>query len=326
MFKGIENISDSSSVNIKETSILEESDPDLSMDGLRDSLNEFLSQNTDIADIFDENQTWESTELGHSNEVVLEDGTVITLPDDSVSNNADEITGIKYKTDDNGNIYSADGNLLPDTQYELNENIYTTDSNGRIINAQATPVLTPENIRDMDAQKNAGGEDRRAGDQGGHIVGRDMGGDSGEGNLVAMDSRINQSDYKRMEYDIKEALDEGKTVHTSTEISYSGDSERPDTIMVKVDVDGKGTVYTFDNNLDGTLDKRVGEISSIDTIENVKSILNETNGKISSLKEEFDSNGDLSKATVNITYKDENNKTQRTKIIIDDPKGAVVDD
>ena len=44
--------------------------------------------------------------------------------------------------------------------------------------------------------------------------------------LVAMDSRINQSDYKRMENDIKAALDEGKDVTVTTDISYSGDSKR----------------------------------------------------------------------------------------------------
>ena len=35
-------------------------------------------------------------------------------------------------------------------------------------------------------------KDRRPSDQGGHIVGRDLNGDGGAGNLVAMDYRINQ--------------------------------------------------------------------------------------------------------------------------------------
>lgn len=56
-----------------------------------------------------------------------------------------------------------------------------------------------------------------------------------------MDSKINQSDYKCMENDIKTALDEFKDVTTKTEITYSGDSERPDKIIVAITADGKGT-------------------------------------------------------------------------------------
>ena len=52
------------------------------------------------------------------------------------------------------------------------------------------PYLSPENLRDNDAQTQAGGMDRKPGDQGGHIIGRDLNGDGGAGNLVAMDSRI----------------------------------------------------------------------------------------------------------------------------------------
>ena len=178
-----------------------------------------------------------------------------------IPNNTYVLDEVTYKTDDNGNIYSVDGKLQPNTTYELNGNVYTTDENGRIISCEAKPVRSPENPRDNEAQKQAGGEDRRPNDQGGHVVGRDMNGDGGNGNLVAMDSKINQSDYKRMENDIKAALDEGKDVTTKTEMTYSGDSERPDKITVTVTIDGKDTVYEYDNNLDGSLDDEVSEKS-----------------------------------------------------------------
>lgn len=176
-----------------------------------------------------------------------------------IPNNTYVLDEVTYKTDDNGSIYSIDGKLQPNTTYELNGNVYTTDENGRIISCEAKPVRSPENPRDNEAQRQAGGEDRKPNDQGGHIVGRDMNGDSGIGNLVAMDSKINQSDYKRMENDIKTALDEGKDVTTKTEMTYSGDSERPDKITVTVTADGKDTVYKFDNNLDGSLRDEVPE-------------------------------------------------------------------
>ena len=215
--------------------------------------------------------------------------------------------------DDNGDIYSIDGKLLPNSTYVLNRNIYTTDANSRIIRCEATPQRSPENPRDINAQLQAGGEDRHLSDQGGHIIARDLNGDGGAGNLVAMDSKINQSDYKRMENDIKAALDEGKDVTVTTDISYSGDSKRPDTMTVTVTADEVKTVYKFDNNLDGSLKDEVPENGK----DAVQEELNDTNGEISSIKEEYNENGELTETTVNITYTDENGTNHRTKVYID---------
>ncbi len=238
--------------------------------------------------------------------VTLDDGTVVTLPD---AKTYETVT----KTDDNGTVYLKDGELEPNVTYELNGNTYTTDEQGRIICCEAHPERSPENPRDVNAQLQVGGEDRRPSDQGGHIVGRDLNGDGGAGNLVAMDSKINQSDYKRMENDIKAALDEGKDVTVTTDISYSGDSKRPDTITVTVTADGVKTVYKFDNNLDGGLNNEVPANGK----DAVQEELNDTNGEISSIKEEYDENGELTEITVNITYTDESGTNQRTKVYID---------
>ncbi len=216
--------------------------------------------------------------------------------------------------DDNDNIYSIDGKLKANTTYELNGNVYTTDENGRIASCKANPVRSPENSRDNEAQRQVGGGDRRPNDQGGHIVGRDMNGSCGIGNLVAMDSRINQSDYKRMENSIKDALDEGKEVITKTEITYSGYSERPDKITATATVDGKDTVYRFDNNLDGSLRDEVPENGK----EMVKNILDETSGEISSIKEEYNEDGNFVETTVYITYEGENGTNYRTSVVIEE--------
>lgn len=229
-----------------------------------------------------------------------------------IPNNTYVLDGITYKTDDNGNVYNIDGKLQPNTTYELNGNIYTTDENGRIISCEAKPVRTMENSRDNEAQRQAGGKDRRANDQGGHIVGRDLNGDGGIGNLIAMDSRINQSDYKRMENDVKAALDEGREVTTKTEMTYSGDSERPDKITVAVTVDGIDTVYEYDNNLDGSLDDEVSEKSP-----SAKAILDEhPDAHVSSVKREYDENGNLVKTTAYITWTDEDGNNRRSSIIV----------
>lgn len=230
-----------------------------------------------------------------------------------LSNDVFQLEKMLIGTDDNGNIYVIDGKLQPNATYELNGNIYKTDEHGRIVSCEAIPKRSPENPRDNEAQRQAGGADRRPNDQGGHIIGRDMNGDGGIGNLVAMDSKINQSDYKRMENDIKEALDEGKDVTTKTEISYSGDSERPDKITVTVTVEGKDTVYKFDNNLDGSLRDDVPENGK----ETVQERLNETGGEISSVKEEYDEHGNLVETTVYITYKGEDGTNYRTSVVIE---------
>ena len=229
------------------------------------------------------------------------------------ANNTLTLSEVTYKTDDNGNIYCIDGKLQPNTSYELNGNVYTTDANGRIVSCEAWPARTPENPRDLEAQRQAGGDYRRPNDQGGHIVGRDMSGDGGIGNLVAMDSKINQSDYKRMENNIKTALDEGKDVATKTELTYSGDSERPDRITVTVSAEGEDTVYKFDNNLDGALGNEVPASGK----ETVLSRLDETGGEISSIKEEYNKAGSLDETTVYITYKGEDGTNYRTSVVIE---------
>ena len=158
----------------------------------------------------------------------------------------------------------------------------------------------------------AGGEDRRSDDQGGHLVGRDLNGDGGTGNLVAMDSKINQSDYKRMENDVKVALGEGKEVTTKTELAYTGDSKRPDRITVTVTADGVDTVYKFDNNMDGSLRDEIPK-NGRDVVQDK---FDATGGELSSIKEEYDGNGNLVETTGNITY-NKDGANYRTSVIIE---------
>ena len=277
------------------------------MDGFKSRLEEiFKAGPQDSASMKEEIWGTDPLEESKPRSVTLEDGTVVTLPDTRITENM-------TKTDDNGVIYLKDGELTPNTTYELNGNIYTTDEQGRIVRCEAKPERTPENPRDINAQRQVGGEDRHPSDQGGHIVGRDLNGDGGAGNLVAMDSKINQSDYKRMENDIKTALSEGKDITAITDIHYSDDSRRPDTITVTTAADGINTVYKFDNNLDGRLKDEIPKNGK----DAVQEELKDTNGVISSLKEEYNENGELTQTIVNITYTDQNGMNYRTKVYID---------
>lgn len=214
--------------------------------------------------------------------------------------------------DDNGDVYISDGKLIQNNTYTLNECRYETDDHGRIVLCEDKPQITPENGRDLNAQKDVGGNDRKENDQGGHIVARDMNGDPGQGNIVAMDQRINQSDYKRMENYVKTSLDDGKAVSRITDLSYSNDSERPDRINTSVVVDGKETKYSFDNNMDGSLLNEVPENGK----EDIQIIVDEEGGIVSSIKEEYNENGDLENTIVLITYIGEDGENCRVRITI----------
>ena len=221
---------------------------------------------------------------------------------------------ITHKTDDNGNVYCTDGKLKPNNTYILNGNKYTTDNNGRIISVESKPIINPENTRNNNEQTQVGGKDRRPNDQGGHIIGRDMNGDGGIGNLLPMDGIINQSDYKRMENEVKKKLENGENVTTNTKVIYNGDSSRPDNIITTIEVDGKkDTVWKFDNNIDGALMKEVPENGK----NIVQDKVNETGGEISSIKEKYDEKGNLVETTVYITYKDENGNNRKASVIIE---------
>ena len=218
-----------------------------------------------------------------------------------------EVENPASNLDDNGNEYKdADGNLLPNTEYEINGIKYQTDENGRIISWDGKLQDTPENGRNNDAQKEAGGSDRQDGDHGGHLVARMNGGAEGNENMVAMRGHINQSDYKRGENEENQMLKDGKEVNESGKVSYDGDSSRPSKIE-KTYTDGDKTVKA-------TYDNEVGSTDLLDNLENVISEedLNSLKDEISdmqadgnevsvtSVSNEYDSDGNLTKTTVGV--------------------------
>ena len=154
--------------------------------------------------------------------------------------------GHTYETDDKWNIYKVDSRLLPNTSYEVNGYKYKTGDKGRIIKANGQLKLEPGE-RDLNAQKKAGGEDRKSGDQGGHLVADRFGGAGGVENLVAMKSELNQGDYKKMENDLAKAISQGKEVTVSIDVKYDDDSQRPSSITVTYTIDGETLKKVFTN-------------------------------------------------------------------------------
>ena len=77
-------------------------------------------------------------------------------------------------------------------------------------------------------------------------------------------------------------------------------------------------VLVFDNNLDGSLIDEVPE----DGKEAVQDELDETGGVVSSIKKEYDENGNLISTTVTITYTGEDGANHRTEVVIDHTQGG----
>lgn len=232
-------------------------------------------------------------------------------------NSTYEFNGNTYETDDNGQTYKKNGEILPNTEYTVNGNTYKTDENGNKVSCDSNPEYTEDGSRNMKEQKESGGEERQEDDDGGHIIARVLGGAEGEENLVPMRRTINRGDYKRMENEIAKALLEDRKVIIHIDIEYDGDSSRPSKIQAEYTIDGKKTVCEFDNVEGSTdlLDSLGDKISGEDynrlnqTLEEMKE--DGCDATITSVKVEYDENGNPKKVTVGIL--DESTGTKKYK-------------
>lgn len=177
-----------------------------------------------------------------------------------------ELNGDVYETDDNGDTYKKNGEMMPDIEYSVNENKYKTDEYGNIISCDSEPSYTAEGTRNIKEQREAGGDERLENDDGGHIIAKVLGGAEGEENLVPMRRTINRGDYKKMENEISNALQDGEDVSIHVDLEYEGDSKRPSIIRSEYNIDNKRTITEFDNNENSTelLDSLDGKINDED--------------------------------------------------------------
>lgn len=223
-----------------------------------------------------------------------------------------------YVTDDIGNTYKKNAELLPNIEYTVNGSIYRTDENGNKVSCDAEPKISEEGRRNIIEQRESGGEDRKEGDQGGHIIARILGGAEGEENLVPMRGTINQGDYKKMEIEIKRALMEGKQVSIHIDLEYDGISSRPTKILATYYIDGKRTDIIFDNeeNSIELLDMLEGKISDDNFAQLTEEIDDMKNDgclvSITSIKMEYGEDGSTIKVIVGML--DESTGTKSYKV------------
>ena len=222
-----------------------------------------------------------------------------------------------YDRDDEGKAYKKNGELLPDTEYTINGHTYGTDENSNIIWCDAEPEISEEGKRDIVQQRESGGKDRREGDQGGHIIARILGGSEGAENLVPMRGTINQGDYKKMEIEIKKALEEGEKDRIHIDLEYEGSASRPAKIKAAYTIGSRKTEILFDNeeNSIDLLDSLRGNISEED-YESLKEELDDMRSdgclvSITSVKTEFDEAGNGVKVVAGILDESEGTKSYK---------------
>lgn len=233
------------------------------------------------------------------------------------SNSKYEFNGNTYETDDNGQTYKKNSEVLPNIEYTVNGNKYRTDELGNKVSCDSNPQYTEEGVRNMKEQRESGGEERQEDDDGGHIIARILGGAEGEENLVAMRRTINRGDYKRMENEIAKALQEGKKVTLRIDIEYDEGSSRPSKIRAEYTIDDKKTVCEYDNveksiDLMDSLKDRIndGDYERLkQTLEEMKE--DECDVAITSVKVEYDEDDNPTKVTIGIL--DESTKIKNYK-------------
>lgn len=137
---------------------------------------------------------------------------------------------------------------VPTIQTQIDTELETVSRNGytykidfllRFRGVNGEPRLGPVAARSRRAQREAGGKDRRATDDGGHYIAARFNGPSDWFNHFAQDANFNRGTYKTLENGWAKELRAGHKVFVDIAPHYSGLSTRPDSLTVTWFVDGK---------------------------------------------------------------------------------------
>lgn len=161
---------------------------------------------------------------------------------------AQKAVGAKEYLDDNGIKYREGGKLLPNTKFEVNGYKYETDEQGRTVSAEGQLRISDSDYaRKMEDVRKIDGQEYKAGDHRGHIIGYQFGGSNELENLVPMDGKLNQGDYWKLEKTLAGAVKDGANVVLKVEPVYESNSARPSEFRVTYSIDGDKEVTVFKN-------------------------------------------------------------------------------
>lgn len=102
-----------------------------------------------------------------------------------------------------------------------------------------------------------GGNDRLDDDDGGHLIATIFKGSGNMDNLVPMNSNLNRGEWKKLENEWANALNDGDKVRVKIRPNYSGNSKRPDSFVIryKIGDEDRWRLKNFDNVPGGKLDE-----------------------------------------------------------------------
>lgn len=157
------------------------------------------------------------------------------------------------KDDQHPNEFINESVLMPNKTYHVDGCInYRTDELGRVV-VQTNKI---EELGDIDrhgARGNlkpiADSKDGRPDDIGGHLVANNVNGPTEAINIIPQDRVLNNcQDWKNLEKEIQNAVFEGKRGTVTRTLEYEGDSFRPKSIIVTVQIEGQEPrQYKFNN-------------------------------------------------------------------------------
>ena len=147
--------------------------------------------------------------------------------------------------------------LKPNVEYTSKEGYtYTTDSQGCVASCEGSLQLG-DGKRNNYAQRVVGGNDRLDDDDGGHLIATIFKGSGNMDNLVPMNSNLNRGEWKKLENEWANALNDGDKVRVKITPNYSGNSKRPDSFVIryKIGDEDRWRLKNFDNVPGGKLDE-----------------------------------------------------------------------
>nr|WP_243667226.1 hemagglutinin repeat-containing protein [Pseudomonas brassicae] len=188
---------------------------------------------------------WVAEKVGHHS-----DDVVITAPSPldpgKLAPRADGLPVERVQAGSKGNWdKTVNGDLKPKTAYELNNgHTYVTDASGRVNSVEGQLSLTTMDRNPY--QQCKVGHCGNAGDDGGHLIASSLGGAGDKINMVPQAAKLNRGDWKRMENEMRTALQSGQTVSVKIDIGYPPTGGvRPNEFTVLATIDGRVVPYRF---------------------------------------------------------------------------------
>lgn len=166
----------------------------------------------------------------------------------NLQNNEDQSQKATQQTDDNGQVYRVNNELVKNAEFQINGYTYKTDSNSRTVQASGKLKIPVKHDRDMESMNVVGKGDQLASDDRGHLIGHQFFGSDRLENLVPQAQKINQGSYARLETHLAGLVNTGKEVYVSVTPFYK-DTRRPEAFFYYYSVDGHSSAVFFSNSL-----------------------------------------------------------------------------